>query len=66
MQNDTILSEVWRNRDAYAREHGNDLGRMVADLRQRQKAHPQRVVLATSAPRKVAEAAAGYGGGERP
>ena len=37
MYRDKIISEVWRNRDAYAAEHGHDLSKIVADLRQRQR-----------------------------
>lgn len=41
---DEIIAEVWRNRDAYAQAHHHDLDAMVADLRKREKEHPQRVV----------------------
>ena len=41
---DEIIAEVWRNRDAYAKAHHNDLDKLVADLRRRQQAHPERVV----------------------
>jgi hypothetical protein len=34
---DEIIAEVWRNRDAYAAQHHNNLNEMVADLRERQK-----------------------------
>lgn len=34
---DEIIAEVWRNRDAYAAQHHNNLTEMVADLRKRQK-----------------------------
>jgi len=44
MHKDEIIAEVWRNRDAYAEEHHHDLNEIVADLRKRQKEHPQRVV----------------------
>ena len=44
MYKDEIISEVWRNRDAYAREHHYSLDEIVADLRRRQQEHPQRVV----------------------
>ena len=37
MYRDKIISEVWQNRDAYAAEHGHDLSKIVADLRQRQR-----------------------------
>ena len=41
---DEIIAEVWRNRDAYARAHHNSIDEMIADLRRRQQAHPERVV----------------------
>ena len=44
MYRDDIIAEVWRNRDAYARSHHNNLDEIVADLRKRQQLHPERVV----------------------
>ncbi len=44
MYSDEIIAEVWRNRDAYARAHHNNLDEIVADLRKRQQDHPERVV----------------------
>jgi hypothetical protein len=44
MYKDEIIAEVWRNRDAYAKAHHNDLDEIVADLRKREREHPQRVV----------------------
>jgi hypothetical protein len=44
MYKDEIIAEVWRNRDAYVREHHNDLDEIVADLQRREKAHPEKVV----------------------
>lgn len=44
MYKDEIISEVWRNRDAFAKQHNYDLDRMVADLRKREQAHPDRIV----------------------
>ena len=37
MVSDEIISEVWRNRDAYADRHHDSLDEMVADLLERQK-----------------------------
>lgn len=37
MYRDEIITEVWRNRDAYAARHHYSLDEMVADLQKRQK-----------------------------
>jgi hypothetical protein len=44
MYKDEIIAEVWRNRDAYAQAHHHDLNEIVADLRKREKEHPERLV----------------------
>ncbi len=44
MYKDDIISEVWRNRDAYARKHHYNLDEIVADLRRREQSHPDRIV----------------------
>lgn len=44
MYEDEIISEVWRNRDAYARKHHYNLDKMVADLLKREKSHTGRIV----------------------
>jgi len=44
MYKDEIISEVWRNRDAYAKKHNHNLDRIVADLQKREQAHPERMV----------------------
>ena len=44
MYHDEIIAEVWRNRDAYAHEHHNDLDEIVADLRRREQDHLERIV----------------------
>ena len=44
MYKDEIIAEVWRNRDAYARKHNYNLDEIVADLRKREQAHPDRIV----------------------
>ena len=41
---DDIIAEVWRNRDAYTKAHHHKLEEIVADLRKREREHPQRVV----------------------
>lgn len=37
-----LLEEIWRNRDAFAREHGYSIDAMVAALKEleRQSSHP--------------------------
>ena len=37
MYKDEIIAEVWRNRDAYAAKHNNDIARIAADLRKLQQ-----------------------------
>ena len=37
MYKDEIIAEVWKNRDAYAAKHNNDIARIVADIRKRQQ-----------------------------
>ncbi|MCK5197948.1 MAG: hypothetical protein KAR21_06340 [Spirochaetales bacterium] len=44
MYTDEIISEVWRNRDAYVQKHHNDFDEIVADLRRRENKHPERIV----------------------
>jgi hypothetical protein len=40
MYSDEIISEVWRNRDAYVERHNHNLKQMIADLETRsQKPH---------------------------
>jgi hypothetical protein len=44
MDCDEIIAEVWRNRDAYAKKHRNNLDDIVEDLRKFQEDHPHRVI----------------------
>ncbi len=44
MGKDEIIAEVWRNRDAYVKEHQHDVKKIVEDLRRWQKEHPSKVV----------------------
>ena len=37
MYQDKILSEVWRNRDAYVEKYHHNLDEILADLNKRQK-----------------------------
>ena len=39
---DQVIEELWRIKDAMAREYGNDIARLAADLRARQgeQGHP--------------------------
>ncbi len=39
MYKDEIISEVWRNRDAYVEQHQYDLKQIIEDLKKRQQ-HP--------------------------
>ena len=44
MYKDEIIAEVWKNRDAYAAQHNNDIARIVADIRKRQQKSGWRIV----------------------
>lgn len=44
MQGDPVVDEIRRIRHAYARQFGFDLRAMVADLRRKEQAHPDRLV----------------------
>ena len=44
MYEDEIIAEVWRNRDAYAAQHNNDIARIAADLRKLQQRSGWRIV----------------------
>lgn len=44
MYEDEVITEVWRNREAYAQAHHHSLAEMIADLRRREKEHPERLV----------------------
>lgn len=44
MQNDPIVEEVRRARDAYAKQFGYDLRAMAEDLRKKEQAHPDQLV----------------------
>jgi hypothetical protein len=44
MYKDDIITEVWRNRDTYARKHNHNIDEIVADLRRREQSHPDRIV----------------------
>ncbi len=44
MYRDEIIAEVWRNRDAYAKQHDHDLDKIVADLRRREKTPLSKIV----------------------
>jgi len=44
MYKDEIITEVWRNREAYAKTHHHNLSEIVANLRQRELKHPERLV----------------------
>jgi hypothetical protein len=44
MQTDPIIEEVRRSRHEYAQRFGFDLRAMAADLRERERLHPERIV----------------------
>ncbi len=44
MYQDEVILDVWKNRDAYARRHDNDLHKMVEDLKKRQEITPEHFV----------------------
>lgn len=44
MQNDPVVDEIRRIRQAYAKRFGYDLRAMVADLRRKEQEHPDRLV----------------------
>ena len=44
MYQDEIIAEVWKNRDAYAAKHNNDIARIAADLRKLQQKSGWRIV----------------------
>jgi hypothetical protein len=44
MIKDEIISEVWRNRDAYVKKHHHNLDKIVRDLQERQKKTNMQVV----------------------
>jgi hypothetical protein len=44
MYEDEIISDVWKNREAYARKHKHNLHSIVCDLQERQKRPFSKVV----------------------
>jgi len=44
MYKDEIISEVWRNRDAYVEKHQSNLKQIIADLKFRQKKPYSKIV----------------------
>ena len=53
MKPDPIIAEVYRAKDQFAREIGNDVGKLFERLREDAKKHPER--MAKPAPRLVAK-----------
>ena len=69
MKTDPIVAEVRKARRDILAAFDGDFSKMSRDVmnRQERSGHPVvRGALGNSKPRKVAETAAGYGGGERP
>jgi hypothetical protein len=48
MYKDEIITEVWHNRDEYARKHHYNLDEIVADLLIREQTHPDRIIQTTT------------------
>ncbi|MEN6336834.1 MAG: hypothetical protein ABFE01_21465 [Phycisphaerales bacterium] len=44
MEENEILKEVWRTRDAFAKRHRYDLDAMVEELRQMERRSPNKLV----------------------
>lgn len=52
MYTDSIIEEVWRNRNSYVEEHHHDISEIMEDLIQRQKNTNRKVVNLSKAPNK--------------
>jgi hypothetical protein len=44
MYKDEIITEVWRNRDAYVEEHHHSMEEILTDLQRRQQEHRERFI----------------------
>jgi len=44
MYSDEIISEVWRNRDAYVEQHQHDMKQIINDLKKRQQNSQHKIV----------------------
>jgi len=44
MYNDSVIKEVWKNRDAYTESHHHDINEIIADLRKRENQHPEKII----------------------
>ncbi len=44
MYNDNVIKEVWVNRDAYTELHHHDINEIIADLRKRERQHPEKII----------------------
>jgi hypothetical protein len=53
MKPDPIIAEVYRAKDQFVREIGNDVGKLFERLREDAKKHPERMVK--PAPKPVAQ-----------
>ncbi len=56
MREDPIVEEVRKARREYFAECGNDIHRMLQDIRRRQAEHPERLVSFPSTPVKPKDA----------
>ena len=59
---DEVIEELWRVKDAMAREHGYDVARLAADLQGRQEEEGHRIVD-LQALRKASERTVSAAGG---
>lgn len=50
MKTDPILRDVYRMKDQFARDVGNDVGRLFRHLREAAKKHPERMFKPTLTP----------------
>ena len=50
MEENEILREVWRNRDAFAKRHHYNLDAMVEELRQMERQSPNKLVAGVRSP----------------
>lgn len=60
MKHDEIITEVWKNREAYAEKHGHDIDKMVNDLKKSQAEDGHELVSRKTKLEQVNEPSAPY------